>query len=192
MANWRSNFLRQLLGGDTMRDYQHAARLYTDRTFALSPKNRFLYHVVFEINPLATGVSINSTEKLELGMIVKRCDLPSYSFNVEQKNQYNYKNYVQTGITYQPVSIVLHDDMSDTATAFWRSYYQHYIVDTNRQEGSYKAASFGNTNTRYDRFGLDTGNNERFFTSISIFQLSRGLFKEYKMMNPVVNDWNNG
>ena len=62
MANWRSNFLRQLLGGDTMRDYQHAARLYTDRTFALSPKNRFLYHVVFEINPLATGVSINSTE----------------------------------------------------------------------------------------------------------------------------------
>ena len=53
MANWRSNFLRQLLGGDTMRDYQHAARLYTDRTFALSPKNRFLYHVVFEINPLA-------------------------------------------------------------------------------------------------------------------------------------------
>ena len=192
MANWRSNFLRQLLGGDTMRDYQHAARLYTDRTFALSPKNRFLYHVVFEINPLATGVSINSTEKLELGMIVKRCDLPSYSFNVEQKNQYNYKNYVQTGITYQPVSIVLHDDMSDTATAFWRSYYQHYIVDTNRQEGAYKAASFGNTNTRYDRFGLDTGNNERFFTSISIFQLSRGLFTEYKMMNPVVNDWNNG
>ena len=55
--------------------------------------------------------------------------------------------------------------MADTATAFWRSYYQHYIVDTNRQEGSYKAATFGNTNTRYDRFGLDTGNNERFFNN---------------------------
>ena len=188
---WRNNFLKQLVGGDTMRDYQHAARLYTDRTFALSPKNRFLYHVVFDINPLATGVAINQNEKLELGMIVKRCDLPSYSFNVESKNQYNYKNYVQTGISYQPVSVVLHDDMSDTATAFWKSYYQHYIVDTNRPESQYKGAGYGNSSQSY-RFGLDTGNNERFFNSISIFQLSRGLFTEYKMMNPIVNDWSNG
>ena len=188
---WRNNFLRQLVGGDTMRDYQHAARLYLDRTFALSPKNKFLYHVVFDINPLASGVSINQNEKLELGMLVKRCDLPSYSFNVEQKNQYNYKNYVQTGISYQPVSVVLHDDMSDTATAFWKSYYQHYIVDTNRPETQYKGAGYGNTGQHY-RFGLDTGNNQRFFNSISIFQLSRGLFTEYKMMNPIVNDWSNG
>lgn len=189
---WRNNFLKQLIGGDTMRDYQHAARLYTDRTFALAPKSKFLYHVVFEINPLAAGVSINQNEKLELGMLVKRCDLPSYNFNVEQKNQYNYKNYVQTGISYQPVAVVLHDDMSDTATAFWKSYYQHYIVDTNRQEAQYKQANYSNTSNQYYRFGLDTGNNERFFNSISIFQLSRGLFTEYKMMNPIINDWSNG
>ena len=191
MANWRSNFLKQLIGGDTMRDYQHAARLYTDQSFRLSPKNKFLYHVVFDINPLATGVSINQNEKLELGMIVKRCDLPSYNFNVEQKNQYNYKNYVQTGISYQPVSLVLHDDMGDVATAFWKSYYQHYIVDTNSIDGAFKQASFGNTSKSY-RFGLDTGNSQRFFNSISIFQLSRGLFTEYKMMNPIINDWSNG
>lgn len=174
-----------------MRDYQHAARLYLDRSFSLSPKNRFLYHVVFEINPLATGVSLNQNEKLELGMIVKRCDLPSYNFNVEQKNQYNYKNYVQTGIQYQPVTIVLHDDMSDVATAFWKSYYQHYIVDTNRPESNYSKKNFDNAGPS-QRFGLDTGNNERFFKSISIFQLSRGLFTEYQMMAPIVNDWNNG
>jgi hypothetical protein len=191
MANWRSNFLKQLIGGDTMRDYQHAARLYTDQLFRLSPKNKFLYHVVFDINPLATGVSLNQNEKLELGMIVKRCDLPSYNFNVEQKNQYNYKNYVQTGIQYQPVAVVLHDDMGDVATAFWKSYYQHYIVDTNRIESDYKQATFSNTAKSY-RFGLDTGTSQRFFNSISIFQLSRGLFTEYKMMNPIVNDWSNG
>lgn len=188
---WRNNFLKQLVGGDTMKDYQHAARLYTDQTFRLAPKNRFLYHVVFDINPLAVGKSINQNEQIELGMIVKRCDLPSYNFNVEQKNKYNFKDYVQTGISYQPVSIVLHDDMGDVATAFWKSYYQHYIVDTNQSEIQYKG--YKNTE-KYGsiRFGLDTGNNERFFTSISIFQLSRGLFTEYKMMNPIVNDWSNG
>ena len=187
---WRNNFLKQLIGGDTMKDYQHAARLYTDQTFRLAPKNRFLYHVVFDINPLAVGKSINQTEQLELGMIVKRCDLPSYNFNVEQKNKYNLKTYVQTGIQYQPVSIVLHDDMGDVATAFWKSYYQHYIVDTNQSERAYKAGY--NDTGGMKRFGLDTGNKEKFFTSISIFQLSRGLFTEYKMMNPIVNDWANG
>ncbi len=187
---WRNNFLKQLVGGDTMKDYQHAARLYTDQTFRLAPKNRFLYHVVFDINPNAVGKSINNTEQLELGMIVKRCDLPSYNFNVEQKNKYNFKDYVQTGIQYQPVSIVLHDDMGDVATAFWKSYYQHYIVDTNQPEVQYKAG-YNQTNGMR-RFGLDTGNNEKFFNSISIFQLSRGLFTEYKMMNPIVNDWANG
>ena len=97
---------------------------------------------------------------------------------------------MQTGIQYQPVSIVLHDDMGDVATAFWKSYYQHYIVDTNQPETAYKAGYNDTGSMR--RFGLDTGNKEKFFTSISIFQLSRGLFTEYKMMNPIVNDWANG
>jgi len=35
MANWRSNFLKQLVGGDILKDYQHAARLYTDDVFRL-------------------------------------------------------------------------------------------------------------------------------------------------------------
>lgn len=190
MANWRSNFLKQLVGGDILKDYQHAARLYTDDVFRLAPKNQFLYHVVFTINPAAAGNSMSGTETNELGMIVKSCDLPSYQFNVELKNQYNFKNYSQTGITYQPVQIELHDDMGDIATAFFKSYYQHYIVDTNRQEGAYTSQGYGAI--AQNRWGRDTGNNEPFFTTISIFQLGRKRFTEYKMMNPVVNDWSNG
>ena len=190
MANWRSNFLSQLLGGDNLKDYQHAARLYTDDLFRLAPKNQFLYHTVFEINPEAVGSSLSSTEKIELGMIVKRCDLPQYSFNVEQKNQYNFKNYIQTGITYQPVTIELHDDMGDVATAFWKSYYQHYIVDTNRQDITYANQSYGQQFAL--RWGRDVAKHNTFFKSISIFQLARKRFTEYKMMNPIINDWSNG
>ena len=190
MANWRSNFLSQLLGGDHLKDYQHAARLYTDDLFRLAPKNQFLYHTVFEINPEEVGSSLSSTEKIELGMIVKRCDLPQYSFNVEQKNQYNFKNYIQTGITYQPVTIELHDDMGDVATAFWKSYYQHYIVDTNRQDITYANQSYGQQFAL--RWGRDVAKHNTFFKSISIFQLARKRFTEYKMMNPIINDWSNG
>jgi len=190
--NWRNNFLGQLLGGDTLKDYQHAARLYTDDLFRLAPKNKFLYHVVFDINPAAVGSTLSNNSKTELNMIVKRCDLPNYQFNVEQKNSYNYKNYVTTGITYQPVAITLHDDMGDVATAFFKSYYQNYFADTLHPEIDYAKANYNDDFATTNRWGRDTGTFDRYFNSISIFQMNRQRFTEYKMMNPIVNDYSNG
>ena len=197
MANFRNNFLDQLVNGDTMKDYKHAARLYLDEAFRLAPKNKFLYHVVFGINPAAAGNILNPSkgEQIELGMLVKSIDLPQYSFNVEMKNQYNFKNYVQTGVTYNPVAVTLHDDMGDVAAAFFKSYYQHYLTDTNHQDVEYNRIKFDNfkyQNPSYSRWGLDTGNDERFFNSISVFQLHRQRFTEYKLLNPIINDYNNG
>ncbi len=195
--NFRQLFLDQLVNGDTMKDYKHAARLYLDEAFRLSPKNRFLYHVVFNINPLAAGNMLNRAkgEQIELGMLTKSVDLPAYQFNVEMKNQYNYKNYVQTGITYEPVTVTLHDDMGDVATAFFKSYYQHYMTDTLHQQGEYNAIKFDNKNTpepAAGRWGMDNGEDERFLNSISIFQLHRQRFTEFRLMNPIINDYRNG
>ena len=195
--NFRQLFLDQLVNGDTMKDYKHAARLYLDEAFRLSPKNRFLYHVVFNINPLAAGNMLNRAkgEQIELGMLTKSVDLPSYQFNVEMKNQYNYKNYVQTGITYEPVTITLHDDMGDVATAFFKSYYQHYMTDTLHQQGEYNAIKFDNKNTpepAAGKWGMDNGEDERFLNSVSIFQLHRQRFTEFRLMNPIINDYRTG
>ncbi len=192
--NWRNNFLGQLLGGDTLKDYQHAARLYTDDLFRLAPKTKFLYHVVFEF---AGGSVLNGSNKNELGMIVKRCDLPQYSFNVEMRNQYNFKNYVTTGITYQPVNITLHDDMGDVAVAFFKNYYGHYFQDTNVADNIYTGinGTTTNENTSKYRFGRDAAgqvNGKPLLNSVSIFQLNRQRFTEYKMMNPIITDYNNG
>jgi len=191
--NFRQLFLDQLVNGDTMKDYKHAARLYLDEAFRLSPKNRFLYHVVININPLASGNMLNRAkgEQIELGMLTKSVDLPAYQFNVEMKNQYNYKNYVQTGITYEPVTVTLHDDMGDVATAFFKSYYQHYMTDTLHQDTEYNGIKI-NTNVAKGRWGMDNGEDERFLNSISIFQLHRQRFTEFRLMNPIINDYRNG
>lgn len=190
--DWRSNFLGQLFGGDTLKDYQHAARLYVDDIFRLAPKNRFLYHVVFNFNPTAVG--LNQTSKSELGMLVKKCDLPQYSFNVEMKNSYNYKNYVTTGVTYQPVNITLHDDMGDVSTAFFKSYYAHYFGDTTQPQEIYQKihSNFASSWSSEYSWGRNSVNNNPFLNSISIFQLNRQRFTEYKMMNPIITDFNNG
>lgn len=187
--DWRSGFLGQLLGGDTLKDYQHASRLYVDDVFRLGPKNKFLYHVVFNF---ATGNPMTGASKTEVGMLVKRCDLPQYSFNVEMKNSYNYKNYVTTGINYQPVNITLHDDMGDVAAAFFKAYYQHYFADTSQPEGVYSGPR-GNFNSNWSsKYAWGRNPVKPYFSSISIFQLNRQRFTEYKLMNPIITDYNNG
>ena len=40
-----------------MADWQHAARLYTDRDMALAPKSKFLFHVQFEVSPPAQSIA---------------------------------------------------------------------------------------------------------------------------------------
>ena len=46
-----NNFLKGFTNGlPGMKDYRHAARLYVDDNFKLAPKQKFLFHVVFDID----------------------------------------------------------------------------------------------------------------------------------------------
>jgi hypothetical protein len=115
MANKFQKFLGSVAMGflapkGNMADFQHAARLYTDHTFRLAPKNKFLYYVVFNVNPDALDdISFEDRHLLELNYLVKQADLPKYTLKTETLNQYNRKTNVYTGIQYDPVNLTLHD-----------------------------------------------------------------------------------
>ena len=68
-----------------MKDYRHAARLYVDDNFKLAPKQKFLFHVVFDVdNDVAIrNQFISNNEQYELNMLVKACDLPRFDMNLE-------------------------------------------------------------------------------------------------------------
>ena len=95
-----------------MKDYQHASRLYIDDNYKLMPKQKFLFHVVFNTdeNLMINGFSPN--EKLQLNMLVKQCDLPKYNLSYEEKVQYNKKMYAATRIAYEPVNITWDNGMN--------------------------------------------------------------------------------
>ena len=112
MGSFLNNFLSQLLPNTSFKDYQHAARLYIDDNFALAPKSTFMYHVVFELNPRHKATNFLNTSQIELGMLVKNVQLPKYDFGVEERNMYNKKTYFNTRITYQPINMTFHDDMT--------------------------------------------------------------------------------
>lgn len=190
-----------------LADYQHAARLYVDSQFALTPKSKFLYHVTFNINPNATAVIPQLTEKHqnELNMLVKNVDLPGFKIETDVKHQYNKKAVVQKRIDYDPVNITFHDDNFGVTTALWEAYYRYYYRDgnyaTTDNAGSpgivtpqYKQASrLSSTESPFSgnvsRYGFDNDSFEPFFSNIVIYQMSRKRYTAMTLVNPIISSW---
>lgn len=156
MANVFNNYLGHTPGTPTVRDYQHAARLFVDNTYNLAPKNGWIFYVSFEINKAALGTAVAGaslgtsllnvaqglsgqsgiadiwqTTSPNIGMLVKSTDLPKFTIQTETMNQYNRKTVIQKGITYNPVVITFHDDMDNVTQKIWTYYYQYYYADSN-------------------------------------------------------------
>jgi hypothetical protein len=210
MANKLNGFLDNIVNGalspkGDMADFQHAARLYVDDAFRLAPKHKFLYHVVFEINPDAVRIpQLDQRHKNEIGMLVKSIDLPSYSMQMETKHKYNRKKNVQTRLDYDPINLVFHDDNFGVTTLLWEAYYRYYFKDgnyttfdasgsVNNTVPAYASTPTDNTyqsplRNRY-RYGLDNDSSVPFFKNIQIFQLSRHQYTGFMLINPKITNW---
>jgi hypothetical protein len=205
MANKFNGLLDSISNGilspkGNMADWQHAARLYTDRDMALAPKTKFLYHVQFEISDKAKSINetiFSGSAMNEIGMLVKRADLPKFTANVETKKKYNRVKNVQTSISYEPINIELHDDNSGLTTAFLQAYYRYYFADGNQQTYD-KGNAYGVVpHSTYEgalrnkyKFGMDVNNpGVPFFTSIKISVMTRGEYTTYTLVNPILTSW---
>ena len=198
MANILNGFLNNVLQGATnpggnLKDYQHAARLFTDDAFRLAPKTKFLYHVVFELSASAQKVvpQLDQRHKNEINMLVKSADLPKFSVQTATKNMYNRKKNLQTSIEYDPVNITFHDDNMGLTTTLMEAYYRYYYRDGNyRTEGvapPYAARNtYGSPASQNYRYGLDNDHTEPFFNKITIYQMARHEYLGYTLVNPLV------
>lgn len=198
MSNAFTNFLSGIASGifdsgADLKDFQHADRLFVKDTFARSPKVGFLYYVIFEINPTVTkNDQWLQRGKPNIGLLVKRIDLPKFMLTIEELNQYNRKTLVQTKIKYQPVSIEFHDDNSNITTNLWKSYFQYYYKDSNygkTQRELLEAYMDTKYNVRFYNYGLANFQKEPFFKKIDIFVLHQSKYSQFTLVNPIVNEW---
>ena len=193
-----NNFLKSFQDGlPGMKDYQHASRLYVDNNFKLMPKQKFLFHVVFNTDETLFVDGFNSNERYQLNMLVKACDLPKYNMSMEEKTQYNKKMYTATRIAYEPVNITFHDDHADTVNAFWKKYYEYNIADS---VGMNNDLTISNTKDDYynfgdaratTKFGLDTPKQRQkpYLKGIEIFVLHKQRFTSMTLINPVIGSF---
>ena len=193
-----TNFLKGFQDGlPGMKDYQHASRLYIDDNYKLLPKQKFLFHVVFNTDETLFFDGFNQGERYDLNMLVKTCDLPKYDLSYEEKVQYNKKMYAATRIAYDPVNITFHDDHADTVNAFWKKYYEYNIADS---VGMNNDLTISNTKDDYydgiktratNKFGMDTPKQKRkpYLRGIEIFVLHKQRFTSMTLVNPVIGSF---
>ena len=193
-----NNFLKGFQDGlPGMKDYQHASRLYIDNNFKLMPKQKFLFHVVFNTDETLFVDGFNPNERYQLNMLVKACDLPKYNMSMEEKTQYNKKMYTATRIAYEPVNITFHDDHADTVNAFWKKYYEYNIADSVGMNNDLTISKtkddyydFGDARAT-TKFGLDTPKQSKkpYLKGIEIFVLHKQRFTSMTLVNPVIGSF---
>lgn len=198
MKNGYYDNLIQSDRGD-LSDYRHASALYLRNSYRLTPKPKFLYHVVLNINyqALATlGSAIgNLLNKREFNLLVQSVDLPNYVVDVATLNQYNRKKLNQTKVNFDPIAMTMHDDMAGLTTLLWESYYRYYYQDPNYSKTQPVDLVYGNNTYKGDilnsyRYGLDKTHKEPFFNSIVVNQLytDNGIpsFTSFTLVNPII------
>jgi len=137
--SWGQDFLTGFFGGQGLKDYAHASKTFRTNGYELAPRNKFLFHVYFNLNTTEIPVLSNifpSSSQAELGLLVKTIQLPTYSLDTETLNQYNRKRIIQKKINYLPVTMTFHDDGGDLSRMLWYNYYSYYYKDPNQQYGS--------------------------------------------------------
>ena len=182
-----------LTSNETLRDYQHAARLFTDGQFALAPKFKFLYHVVFGLNSSAlTDISLKQLHNNEINMLVKNVELPNFEIKVENLNQYNRRKNIQYRHNYKPLSITFHDDNLGVINNLWKNYYSYYYADPTSATviGAYNRNATKKYSFIPTSYGLDNGSTLPFFTHIKMYQLARHEYTCYTLYNPIISSWN--
>ena len=193
-----NNFLKGFQDGlPGMKDYRHASRLYLDDNFKLMPKQKFLFHVVFNTDETLFVDGFSANERYQLNMLVKSADLPKYNMSYEEKVQYNNKMYAGTRIAYEPVNITFHDDHADTVNAFWKKYYEYSIADSVNMNND---LTISNTKDDYylfgdarktTKFGMDTPRQRQkpYLKGIEIFVLHKQRFTSMTLVNPVIGSF---
>jgi hypothetical protein len=176
MPTFGQDFLKGFLGNNSLRDYQHADRVFATNAYELKPRFKFLFHVSFTLNvqeiPYLRG-SLGNDDIASIGLAVKTVDLPKYNVDTEVLNQYNRKRIIQKKINYEPVTVTFHDTSDDLIRKMWYLYMSYYYKDSSQQ---YLAPS--NTNGSN---GPDANRQAGFGYN------DRDIYAEERIGN--VNDW---
>jgi hypothetical protein len=195
--------------GVSLKDYRHAAKIFGSSGFQNAPKFKWLFHVYFEINrELISNGQFGFPPDYLPGLLVKNINLPKFSVTLAEMNQYNRKRYVQTKLSYDPITVAFHDDNAGSIRDLWYKYFSYNYYDPDQPNGETDVVqaiakinqknTYAPNITGIENWGLNgefltnsvsdatTQYKAPFFRSIKIYGFNQHSFALYELINPII------
>ncbi len=144
-----NKFWKEVVGGQVNTGvYQasprHASKQYGSFKTGRPPRLPFQFVTYFEINPEVTQAKgqLASAVAYDYSSLVRAIDLPSVSFSVDKKNQYNKLKPVIMSKDFKPFSMTVYDDIESRWYALWQNYYNYHFMDGRFDAGEFVAERF--------------------------------------------------
>jgi hypothetical protein len=177
-------------------------------TFSLdgkaAPRLKNLFYVRFVRGSSAAS---QSDWNKDLGFLVKTVERPAISPTTEELNQYNKKRQVYTGYKASPVRISVYDTADSLCQQMWSEYSQYYFGDFGHsittsdfsydvttpdfKDGDGKGFGFvpSGATTMSTTTSTTDNNSQFFFDRIQIFQVWKGQYIQWDLINPRITSF---
>lgn len=195
-----------------LRDFRNAARLTPGVN---PPRQKFEGYVNFILNRdlynSLYGDSRTNEFRTQISSLLRTADLPSVVFQTETKNAFNKKKIVNTGVTYNPVSMTVFDTVGNEWITTLMKYFSYHFMDPRNQQkaedrdiygGQPREGGVDNMNSSYGMGGEGTwdsniagynlNNSAQFFERIDyvLYHGNKGV--QYSIINPVMTQFKPG
>jgi hypothetical protein len=197
-------FWKEIVGGQVQQGvYQagprHASRQYGSFKTGRPPRLPFQFVTYFELNPQLKNLHMNKDE-YHYSSLVRAIDMPTVSFTVEKRNQYNKLKPVILTKDFKPFSMTVYDDIESRWYSLWQHYYNYHFMDGRNLLGDLKSfdhndvvatTDLGDKNPFNSDFaGPDIHSNEmrNYFSAIHVFQIHGQHVTRTTAINPVLQD----
>lgn len=168
------------------------------------PKMKFSFVVEFILSEQAKyfiqnvlGETHSAFTVLNCSYFIKDVKLPSATFTIDEKNQYNKTRYQTGKIKYKPSNITFYDTVDSSAVLLLDAYKKFYYGDFfNKDFNSFTSDTlssprqFENNSTNWGRSVLNNGqyDSQYFFKAINIYEVDSQNYTVHNMYNVFVED----
>ena len=134
-------FWKDLVGGQIKNGiYQagprHASKQYGSFKTGRPPRLPFQFLVYFEVNELVQAYT-DYRGTYDYSALVRAIDMPTVSFTVDKKNQYNKLKPIITTKDFRPFTLTVYDDIESRWYALWQNFYNYHVMDGRFDQGEH-------------------------------------------------------
>jgi hypothetical protein len=199
-----------------LRDFRNAARFAPGVN---PPRQKFEGYVNFILNrDLYASLYGDATQnefRTQISSLIRTADLPSVVFQTETKNAYNKKKIVNTGVTYNQVSMTVFDTIGNEWLTTLMKYFSYHFMDPRNQQkpedrdiygGQPREGGVENINSSFGGNNWETGTSQfnsniagyninssaQFFERIDYILYHGNKGVQYSIINPVMAEFKPG